>query len=681
MILLLYNVHMEKTTDSDENKSGSNIGGYAMKLTITKEKKHAIAEGMFGLFFEDINYAADGGLYAEMIENRSFEFMDCYGDVGDYYVKADPGYAWKATKDKGAGKMEYVEGSPVSNVNPHYLRFTATKAGQGFANKAYRGIYMTAFQEYKVSFYARTAKYLEGNLKVQIRAGGKILIENGVKCIHVSKGEWQKWNRYELTISSTKDVEAGEFVILLDSPGTVEFDHISMMPADAVAGVFRKDLFDALKGMHPGFLRFPGGCIIEGNTLENRYQWKNSVGDPIHRKWNFNRWAVHGTNEKNGWNTEFSHYNQSLGLGYYEYFLLCEMIGAKALPVLNVGLACQYQSYELVEVNDEAFMEYVQDALDLIEFANGPIDSKWGSLRAKMGHPESFELDMLGIGNEQWQTKHVDFYTRYQKFEQAIHAVYPAIKLIGSAGPTVETDTYQDAWDFYHKEAADKPDFTYAVDEHYYMKPEWFLEQNEFYDNYPRDVKVFSGEYAAHEPQERLKKHKNTLNAALAEAAFLTGVERNADVVVLASYAPLFARLGYVQWSPDMIWFDEKKVYLSPSYYVQKLYCENAGTVTLELHDQEKALREKDVYVNASYDEKSGEYILKIVNNAAKSHSLVLTLPEDVTNAGNARLLQLVAGGKPGSKLPQESVLQELSMDITSKWKVPAKSFTVVRFC
>lgn len=619
-----------------------------MKLTISQKKGVPISEGMIGLFFEDINYAADGGLYAEMIENRSFEFVDCYGDKGDYYVKQDCGYGWSiAKKRKSEGeisslfedvgcRMEYVMGSPVDRSNPHYLRFTAWEEGQGFCNQAYRGIFLEKGKEYRVSFYARTASY-EGNVQVLVRKEDEICASACIALHHAPKDEGQIWHRYETVLKAEKNVKVGEFVILLEKKGTVEFDFISMIPGDAVAGVFRRDLFEALKELHPGFLRFPGGCIIEGNTLENRYRWKESVGRLESRRGNFNRWAVHETSSENGWHSRYSHYNQTLGLGYYEYFLLCELIGAKPLPVMNVGLACQYQSYELVPMKDPAFCEFVQDTLDLIEFANGVADTFWGGLRAQMGHPEPFGLTMLGIGNEQWQTEKVDFYERYQAFERAIHEKYPEMKLIGSAGPDVLTERYEGAWDFYRKNAKENPDFCYAVDEHYYVKPKWFYEHIDFYDDYSRDVKVFSGEYAAHPVNGMNRGDANSLSGALSEAAFLTGVERNADVVVLASYAPLFARLGYAQWSPDMIWFDEERVYCSPSYYVQKLYSENIGTVTVPMNGQEKELAAEKVYANVTLDEKKGEYILKVVNPDSKEKELSLCDAAGNPICGNAR--------------------------------------------
>ena len=247
-----------------------------MELFISDKKGVPIQEGMIGLFFEDINYAADGGLYAEMIENRSFEFLDCYGTVGDYYTKLDSGYGWSATKEHGEGRMEYVMGSPVDRANPHYLRFTADYAGQGFANKAYDGVRLEKGKTYRASFYARCVSF-QGDLEVSVVKDRKIYAKAEVSCIHVPEHTWQKWNRYEAVLTAEEDVRGAQFVISLTEPGVVEFDFISLMPQDAVAGIFRKDLFELLKGLKPGFLRFPGGCIIEGNTLENRYRWKESL--------------------------------------------------------------------------------------------------------------------------------------------------------------------------------------------------------------------------------------------------------------------------------------------------------------------------------------------------------------------------------------------------------------------
>ena len=421
------------------------------------------------------------------------------------------------------------------------------------------------------------------------------------------------WKKYEVTFFAPKTIEKAKIAFIFSSGGEADFDFISLFPDDAVCGLFRKDLAELLKELKPAFVRFPGGCVVEGNDLPNRYQWKHTIGEPARRKANWNRWAVHNNNEENGDVSVFKNYNQTLGLGYYEYFVLCEYLGAKPLPVANVGLACQYQSHQLYKRTDPEYPQFIQDVLDLIEFANGDEDTLWGGKRAQMGHPKPFGLEYIGIGNEQWQTEEVDFFERYADFEKTIHAVYPEIKLIGSAGPSVHTDTYEAAWAEYRAKGKENPNYTYAVDEHYYMPPEWFIANTHFYDAYDRGVKVFAGEYAAHENDIQDATRRNNLKCAVAEAAFLTGVERNADVVVLTSYAPLFARIGYTQWSPDLIWFDDKNCYGTPSYYVQKIFatCTGENVVASSLNGGEAA----GIYHVVSEDE-ANTYI-KLVNTSA----------------------------------------------------------------
>lgn len=593
-----------------------------MRLEIGTEEKAQIQGGMIGLFFEDINYAADGGLYAEMLENRSFECRKALGDACDYRTEYDGGYAWSVYPVDAAARARCVTGSPHSEENPHYMRLETTAAGEGIQNKAYDGIFLRKGTEYRLTFWARCVNF-RGNFEATVE-------KDGVRCaraeIPAAEGQEETYNhfrRYEAVLRAEADTERAAFVLCLSEAGTVEFDFVSLFPGDAVAGIFRRDLFDMLKELHPGFLRFPGGCIVEGNTLDNRYRFKDSLKPAWARKNNWNRWAVHGNNKENGYESVYSHYNQTLGLGYYEYFLLCELLGARPLPVLNVGFACQYQSDEMVETGSEAFREFLQDALDLIEFANGGADTRWGAVRARMGHAQPFGLTLLGVGNEQWQTEKADFFERYEIFEKTIHEAAPQIRLIGSAGPDVTSERYTQAWEFYHAHREQK-NFVYAVDEHYYVKPGWLYAHTDFYDDYPREVKVFSGEYAAHPRSGFNLPEANTLEGALAEAAFLTGVERNADVVWLASYAPLFARLGYAQWSPDMIWFDGASCYGSPSYYVQKMYACNMGDVVLDMHGTDRAAGEAGLYCCASLDKKSGEIIVKIVNSTEKEQCVEL---------------------------------------------------------
>lgn len=629
-------------------------------IRVDSGKRKAIAPGMFGLFFEDINYALDGGLSAEMIENRSFEFYDAGGSKCNWYKKYDGLFAWSF---KGGCSGEIAADKPLSRVNPHYLKLTCDGTDGYFTNRAYDGIYMKAGTGCSFTFYAEceepeTVTAAVFDSEGREAASGRTEVAG-------------PWTQYSLTLRSDREIKGGEIRISLAGAGTVCFDMISMIPEDAVCGVFRRDLADTLRDMHPGFLRFPGGCVVEGNTLDNMYRWKLSVGPAKDRKANWNRWAVHRCDGHG----PFSHYNQTLAIGYYEYFLLCEYIGAKALPVCNVGLACQYESNEMIQPEDSLFDGFVRDAVDLIEFANGPAETKWGGVRASMGHPEPFGLEFIGIGNEQWDTPESRFFERYRIFEKAIHEAFPDIKLIGSAGPDVRTARYESAWEMYHSEAASNPDFAYAVDEHYYMKPEWFLENNGFYDDYPRDVKVFAGEYAAHVGDESREMSRNCLRAAISEAAFMTGLERNCDAVVMASYAPLFARIGYVQWAPDMIWFDAANVYPTPSYYVQKLFCERTGEEELTVENDVNG-----VFASASESEKLRRSYLKLVNPSDKD----ITTPLKLGRSGN-RIVTVLTGrpddynspGEPYRTVPKEYLERfEDGADFT----IPAMSLVVIEY-
>ncbi|MCQ2572841.1 MAG: carbohydrate binding domain-containing protein [Treponema sp.] len=594
-----------------------------MTINLYNSKKAAIQPDMTGLFFEDINYGADGGLYAELIENRNFENLKCFGGMnkGDWFTEPDYLYGWSPV---GNGQMKVVSGSPLAQENPHYLRFTSSGAGDGFSNKAYDGICLKKGMTYNVSFYARNLfnpEQVESVIVSVLDKEGNAAAKAEISLEKNHKEARCFWKKYETVLTAERDLRFGQFTISLSGAGVVEFDFISMIPGDAVCGLFRKDLFDLLDKIHPGFIRFPGGCVIEGATLDARYNFKNTLKPLVHRNHNWSRWAVHHSWQKvEGYTGPecYPNYNQTLGMGYYEYFLLCEKLGCKALPVMNVGLACQFQSFEMVDVDSEEFEQYVQDAVDLVEFANGPVDSEWGKVRAELGHPEPFNLELMGIGNEQWETKDNRFLDRYSAFEKAIHAKYPEIKLIGSAGPSVDSVQWPQfnlQWDFIRKQAKTNSNFAYAVDEHYYMPPKWFLEHLDFYDNYDRNVKVFAGEYAAHPEGSGSfnNPNLNTLEGAVCEAAFMTGVERNADVVVLASYAPLFARMGYTQWSPDMIWFNDEMAYGTPSYLIQRMYGNYTGNWTLDTKNEQKALYEKGIYYNPSIKD-DGTVFLKVAN-------------------------------------------------------------------
>jgi alpha-N-arabinofuranosidase len=435
------------------------------------------------------------------------------------------------------------------------------------------------------------------------------------------------WKRYIFSITALETEAKAKLNLIVTSAGVLDVDMVSLFPEDSTASDpssamhipgLRKDLVQMLADMKPGFLRFPGGCIVEGYDLSLRYQWKNTIGDISQRKL-----------IKNRWNTEFRHrltkdYYQSFGLGFYEYFLLSEKIGAEPMPIINCGMACQFNSAELAPMDQLG--PYVQDALDLIEFANGSADSKWGKVRADMGHPRPFNMEMIGIGNEQWGPQYIE---RYKVFAKAIKARYPDMQLIAATGSDATIFPNGQAeieylWSHWRKL---KPEI---VDEHFYRQPEWFLENVDFYDKYDRrGPKLFVGEYAAQSIGVGSPDNRNNLKCALYEAAFMIGMEHNADLVRTTCYAPLFGHEDAWQWRPDLIWFDNLNVYGSANYYVQQLFSLNPGTHLLtakvegvpNLDDKKKALN-----ISSTLDKKVSEVILKAVNVTKKVIEVVINL-------------------------------------------------------
>ena len=645
-------------------------------MKITNLRGPDIPKEFIGLFIEDINYAIDGGLYAEMLENRNFESMDVYGGEGngsDYYTRYDGLYAWHS--DSPSLKLEIVQGSPVSENNPHYLRVTCGQDGGSFRNKGYDGIYMKPGVACRVSFYARCARY-QGSLTVAVVKDGEVLLSEAVKLRPADEYGWRRWERYELELRSDREIRGGQFTVLLPREGVVEFDFFSMIPEDAVLGIFRRDLAELLKDLRPGFLRFPGGCITEGATLTNRYRFKDTLGALEDRRHNWNRWAMHGNSRENGWHGPCAHYGQTYGIGFYEYFLLSEYLGAQPLPVLGVGMACQYQSHERIEPEDPRIRAYIQDYLDLIEFANGGPDTAWGAVRCEMGHPEPFGLEMIGVGNEQWETPESRFFERYALFEREIHRVCPDIKLIGTAGPELDSPRFEAAWRFYRKNE-DKENFAYAVDEHFYTSPEWFLTHCDYFDQVSRKTRIFFGEYAAH-PLGWLPMNRpegNNLEGALAEAAFLTGMARNSDVVTMTCYAPLLARLGYTQWNPDLIWFDEKSAYRTPNYFVQQMFAANLGNYNIRLSDAE-------IPCHASYDEQRRDLVLMLVNASGQVRHVPLDFDGNWKIMDKPATETVLIGETPVSfnTLASESVQSiQKEIQLSGNYEMAPFSFSVLR--
>lgn len=545
---------------------------------------------MYGLFFEDINYAADGGLYAEMVKNRSFEFPQ-------------PLMGWESF-----GNITVAEADGPFPRNPHYVRLLPAghhDKSTGLTNEGFFGVAFREGDDYRFSVWARTAGSTPSKIRVEL-ADPASMGETQVmasQTIDITSPEWKK---YTATLTPSATVRKGRLRVFLDSPSGCDLEHISLFPADTWKGHengLRKDLAQKLADIRPGLLRFPGGCIVEGTDLPTRYRWKNTVGPVENRPLNENRW--HYTFR----HRFFPDYYQSYGLGFFEYFQLAEEIGAEPLPVLSVGLACQYQNRDMsAHVPLDSLQPYIDDALDLIEFANGPADSEWGALRAEMGHPEPFNLKFIGIGNEQWGP---EFTERLAPFIKAIRKRYPDIRIVGSSGPSAAGDKFDYLWPEMKRLKAD------LVDEHYYQPEEFFLTQADRYDSYDRKgPKVFAGEYACHGKGKKF----NHFNAALMESAFMTGLERNADVVHMATYAPLFAHTEGWQWRPDMIWFDNLNSVATASYYVQQLYAQNKGTRVLPLTMEGRPVAGKEgqdgLYASAVIDEPRGAYIVKVANTS-----------------------------------------------------------------
>jgi alpha-L-arabinofuranosidase len=628
------------------------------QFTVNTKPGVPVQSTMYGIFFEDINFGADGGLYAEMVENRSFEFPNRL-------------MGWNVF-----GNVSVNDIKPAFDRNPHYV--TVSPSGHrekqsGLENHGFFGMGIKNGMKYDFSIYARLNLLQGKSAKFRVELVGEDDVPICRDTIVVTNNKWQK---YTATLSSDKTIAKAFMRIFLMSGESVDLDHISLMPQDNWHGM-RADLVKDLADLHPGIFRFPGGCIVEGTDLETRYQWKNTVGAPENRPLNENRW-----------NYTFPHrlypnYYQTLGLGFYEFFLLSEKIGAQPLPVLSCGLACQYQNSDNdknAHVALDKLQPYIDDALDLIEFANGPITSKWGKLRAEMGHPAPFNLKQIGIGNEQWGPMYPE---RLEMFVKQIRAKYPNIKICGSAGPSASGKEFDYGWEQMRRLGVD------LVDEHYYMSPDWFLKNAGRYDKYSRKgPKVFAGEYASHVKGlgDKPTVAMNNFEAALSEAAFMTGLERNADVVHQATYAPLFAHVEGWQWRPDLIWFDNLESVRSVNWYVQMLYGTNRGTNVLSLLENGKPVEGSDgLYASAVYDKETKDYIIKVANTSDADKDINITF-KGIKNLGSGKLTTLHSNDpRATNTLNNKENVMPQTTDIEAKGntlsvKIPAKTFAVYRF-
>lgn len=576
------------------------MGQHEILIDASKTKAK-IASTMYGIFFEDINFAADGGIYAELIKNRSFEF-----DEPKLGWTEPQTYQYGFNRQSGESQiLRYNQLRP----NKRFIRVQVSDdTNYSLVNEGFRGIGIKTKATYDFSISASNARGISA-IVISLIDGDKELASERLEISPNSD-----WNTYETALVAYAEAQKAQLKLEFEGSGEIDLDMISLFPQNTYKGRkkgLRKDIVEWLEGMNPGFLRFPGGCIVEGRTLEKRYQWKKTIGTIDMRESLINRW-----------NTEFNHrptpdYFQSFGLGFFEYFQLAEDLGAEPMPILGCGMACQFNTAELAPLDE--LDEYIQDALDLIEFANADETTYWGNLRTQMGHPKPFDMKYIGIGNEQWGPEYIK---RFTLFEKVIKEKYPEIIIVSGSGPFPDGDFFDYGWSELKKLNAE------IVDEHFYQTPNWFRENADRYDNYDRNgPQVFAGEYAAQSVGTTNPENKNNWECALSEAAFMTGLERNADIVRMSSYAPLLAHVDAWQWKTDLIWFDNLTSFGTPSYYVQTMYGNNAGTDLLNLLiDGNQAVGQNEVYGSAVKDIKNNELILKLVNTSDESKSFSLNL-------------------------------------------------------
>lgn len=632
----------------------------ANTLTVQVNKPGAkVPDTMYGIFFEDINYAADGGLYAEMVKNRSFEFPQSL-------------LGWTTF-----GKVEVKDDGPFDR-NPHYVRLLPSGHNDkytGLENEGFFGVTFHKDSVYKFSAYMR-APEKAAKIRVEL-CNPASMKESQVYASHTFDVNSKGWTKYSCELKPDDSCEKGVLRVFLVHPDQpVDMEHISMFPANTWKGRengMRRDLAQALYDLKPGVFRFPGGCIVEGTEVPDRYQWKNTVGPVENRPTNLNRWLYTFPHRL------YPDYFQSGGLGFYEYFQLSEDFGAEPLPIINVGLVCQYQNWHQDEsIPLDSLQPYIDDALDLIEFANGATDTKWGKLRADMGHPEPFNMKYLGVGNEQWGKQYV---TRLEPFIKVLREKHPEIKVVGSSGPNSEGEDFDYLWPEMKRLKAD------LVDEHFYRPETWFLAQGLRYDKYDRKgPKVFAGEYACH---GKGKKY-NHFYPSLLEAAFMTGLERNADVVEMATYAPLFAHVEGWQWRPDLIWFDNSRSMKSGSYYVQQLYGLNKGDRVLPLTMDGKPVagQEGQNGLFASAVSEGNDIIVKVANVGESAQPLTVDFKGLKKKEALKRLTvtTLHADDDAENTLDNQDVVKPVTstqaIDVTKEWSatIPARTFAVYRF-
>lgn len=571
----------------------------------TKQVVAPVPKTLWGLFFEDINRAADGGVYAEMVENRSFDFPK-------------PMTAWDTWPSNRLrdGIFLVMNQSAENPADPKYMRVT-TKATDTV------GLMNSGFDEgmaFKKGLpYTFTLRYRQKEPSIHVRiflfsAKNRVLARTSL-----ALKDNREWTNQEVNITPTDTTDGGKLLVIFEGKGQIDVDRISLFPTDIWKnrpGGLRADLVQKLSDLHPGFLRFPGGCIVEGNQIVHRYQWKHTIGPLEDRQMVQSIWADDVPDRQT------PDYMESFGLGFYEYFQLCEDIGAEPLPIINCGMSCQFDAAEVVPTNE--LEPYIGDALDLIEFANGDTSTYWGYKRAQLGHPKPFNMHLLGVGNENWGPQYAE---HLKLFTERLKAKYPDMKLVCATGYSRNIPVFK------YMDSVNRANHADIQDEHFYDTPKWFMDNSNRYDSYDRNgPKIFVGEYAAQSDRIGSMRNKNNLLTALSEACFMTGIERNAGVVSMASYAPLFAHVTGWQWTPNLIWFNNEKSYATPNYWVQYLFSNNKGTDVVPLTQNGKAVEGQDsTWASAVLDRDKHELIIKLVNMSGKAKAESFKLDQSVS--------------------------------------------------
>ena len=636
-------LNQEKTSEDPERFA--DLKPVEASLKVYPEKAKSISDLLIGIFFEDINYAADGGLYAELVQNRGFEYGP---DINRDWTSLS---YWHVEGKKDIVTVDTV--NPIHPNNPHYVVLTLDSIGQSLINDGFDGVAVKAGEKYDFSVFAKALNHTKEKIKIQL-----ISDDNSVIGEAVTKPVSSDWKKMTTTLIASKNVSNAKLRVTPLAKGKIALDMVSLFPQKTFKGRkngLRTDLAQAIADIHPKFVRFPGGCVAHGNGLDNMYRWKNTIG-PLEAR----------VPQRNIWR-----YHQSAGLGYFEYFQFCEDIGAEPVPVLAAGVPCQNSSIggngqqggiPMCDMGD-----YVQEVLDLIEWANGDKNSKWGKLRAEAGHPKPFNLKYIGIGNEDLITD--IFEERFTMIYNAVREKYPDMKIIGTVGPFYEGTDYEEGWRIGTKLGVD------ILDEHYYVPPGWFIYNQDYYDKYDRSKpKVYLGEYASHLPGR-----PNNLETALSEALYMTSLERNGDVVVMTSYAPLLAKEHRTQWNPDLIYFNNTEVKPTVGYYVQKLYGQNSGDQyipgLMTLSDHQFKVKSR-VASSVVKDSKNNELVVKLVN------MLPVEVNTDIDLSGYSieqqQIEYTVLTGDPKDRAAKP---KNNTMTVSQKfnYKMDPYSFTVIR--